>query len=110
MLCADISHKILRTDTVLDLFYSLKSDPDFHNSVTRSIVGEIVLTRSDATCTCAASLCLCMHASTCTLCAVHYNQTLEVLDHISGLVDLYIFLVLSVGHLVIMYLTNSFKL
>lgn len=50
MLCADISHKILRTDTVLDLFYSLKSDPDFHNSATRSIVGEIVLTRSDTTC------------------------------------------------------------
>ncbi|XP_003391478.2 PREDICTED: piwi-like protein 1, partial [Amphimedon queenslandica] len=45
MLCADISHKILRTDTVLDLFHSLKSTRDFHTEATKSIVGEIVLTR-----------------------------------------------------------------
>lgn len=45
MLCADISHKILRTDTVLDLFHSLKSMRDFHTEATKNIVGEIVLTR-----------------------------------------------------------------
>ena len=76
MLCADISHKILRTDTVLDLFYSLKSDPDFHNSATRSIVGEIVLTRSDTTCTCAASIPAC--ACACMPLPVLYVQCITV--------------------------------
>ncbi len=46
MLCADISHKILRMDTVLDLFYDIsQSARDVHEACTRSIVGEIVLTR-----------------------------------------------------------------
>ena len=64
-------------------------------------------------CTCAASIPAC--ACACMPLPVLYVQCiiikqLEVFDHISGLVDLYIFLVLSVDHLVIMYLTNSFKL
>ena len=46
MLCADISHKILRTDTVLDLFYDLQGAPgNFHDNATKAVVGEIVLTR-----------------------------------------------------------------
>lgn len=45
MLCADISHKILRTDTVLDVFFELKNEPKFHDAATRALVGEIVLTR-----------------------------------------------------------------
>jgi aubergine-like protein len=45
MLCADISHKILRTDTVLDLFYGIQRSSSFHDEATKAIVGEIVLTR-----------------------------------------------------------------
>ena len=46
MLCADISHKILRMDTVLDLFYDLqKKGRNVMDECYRSIVGEIVLTR-----------------------------------------------------------------
>lgn len=47
MLGLDISHKILRTDTVYDymneLFHSRRGD--FHDEVTKGLVGEIVLTR-----------------------------------------------------------------
>ena len=46
MLCAEISHKILRIDTVLDdVFLELKNEPKFHDAATRALVGVIVLTR-----------------------------------------------------------------
>lgn len=47
MLCADVSHKIIRMDTVLDLFYDIHGQrpSDFHEACVRAIVGEIVLTR-----------------------------------------------------------------
>ena len=47
MLCADVSHKLLRTDSVLDYLYQLydESRGDFHDIATKKLVGEIVLTR-----------------------------------------------------------------
>jgi len=47
MLCADISHKILRTDTVWDFLNELytRARGNFHDLATRNLVGEIVLTR-----------------------------------------------------------------
>ncbi|XP_078682113.1 piwi-like protein 1 isoform X3 [Branchiostoma floridae x Branchiostoma belcheri] len=47
MLMADVSHKILRTDTVLDFLYDLynKTQHSFHENATKKLVGEIVLTR-----------------------------------------------------------------
>ena len=45
MLCAEISHKILRMDNVLDVFLELKNEPKFHDAATRALVGVIVLTR-----------------------------------------------------------------
>ncbi|XP_060081293.1 piwi-like protein 1 [Ylistrum balloti] len=50
MLCADISHKIMRIDTVLDMMYDLYNAGDrggesFYEKCTRKFVGSIVLTR-----------------------------------------------------------------
>ena len=47
MLCADVSHKLLRTDSVLDYLYQLYEETrgDFHEVATKKLVGEIVLTR-----------------------------------------------------------------
>ena len=47
MLCAEISHKILRTITVLEMMYDLYASArrDFHAEVTRKLVGAIVMTR-----------------------------------------------------------------
>ncbi|OWF41593.1 piwi-like protein 1 [Mizuhopecten yessoensis] len=50
MLCADISHKIMRIDTVLDMMYALYNSTDrsgdsFYEKCTKKFVGSIVLTR-----------------------------------------------------------------
>ena len=45
MLCADISHKIMRTDTVLDFFYEIRNERNFTEKAIKTLVGEIVLTR-----------------------------------------------------------------
>lgn len=54
MLCADVSHKIMRADTVYDfmddLFRQYGNDPKFHDTAIKSLVGEIVLTRSGPSC------------------------------------------------------------
>ena len=45
MLGLDISHKILRTDTVYDYMNDNYNRSDFHSLMTKTLVGEIVLTR-----------------------------------------------------------------
>ena len=48
MLCLDVSHKVLRTDTVLDFLYDLqtkKGRGTFYDTATKALVGDIVLTR-----------------------------------------------------------------
>lgn len=46
MLCAEVAHKILRTDTVYDYLMELSTTSrQFHNDAVRALVGEIVLTR-----------------------------------------------------------------
>jgi len=47
MLGLDISHKILRTDTVYDYMNDvyMTGKGDFHDNVSKGLVGEIVLTR-----------------------------------------------------------------
>ncbi|XP_078682107.1 piwi-like protein 1 [Branchiostoma floridae x Branchiostoma belcheri] len=47
LLMADVSHKIMRTDTVLDLMYDLygQDQRKFYEKATKMLVGEIVLTR-----------------------------------------------------------------
>ena len=47
MLSLDISHKILRTDTVYDYMKDIYATGRgvFHDEVTKGLVGEIVLTR-----------------------------------------------------------------
>ncbi|XP_065911077.1 piwi-like protein 2 isoform X2 [Dysidea avara] len=47
MLMLDVSHRVLRTDTVLDFFYELysKNRNKFQEEATRQLVGTIVLTR-----------------------------------------------------------------
>jgi aubergine-like protein len=48
MLCAEVSHKILRTDTVLNTLYDLHSSVrggNYHNVATRKLLGSIVMTR-----------------------------------------------------------------
>ena len=47
MLMAEVSHKILRTNTMLDLMYDLynRVRGDFHTECGRKVIGEIVLTR-----------------------------------------------------------------
>ncbi len=47
MLCAEISHKILRTITVLEMMYDLYASArrDFHAEATRKLVGTIIMTR-----------------------------------------------------------------
>ena len=49
LLSADVSHKVLRTTTVLEYLYelynSLGGRGDFHAEATKKLVGQIVLTR-----------------------------------------------------------------
>ena len=48
MLMADISHKIMRMNTVLDVMYEMYNDGrsgDFHGECAKKLIGEIVLTR-----------------------------------------------------------------
>lgn len=47
LLQADISHKILRSDTILDLMYDAinRNRVNFRNELSRKIIGQIVLTR-----------------------------------------------------------------
>lgn len=48
LLCADISHKIIRSDTLLDLMYELYQQArgdSFYDDCVRKFVGSIVLTR-----------------------------------------------------------------
>ena len=47
MLCAEISHKMLRTITVLEMMYEIHQSArrDFHAEATRKLVGAIVMTR-----------------------------------------------------------------
>ncbi|XP_072538731.1 piwi-like protein 1 [Salminus brasiliensis] len=48
MLCTDVSHKVLRSETVLDFMYSLRKqcgDHHFPNACTKELVGLIVLTK-----------------------------------------------------------------
>ncbi|XP_053313403.1 piwi-like protein 1 [Spea bombifrons] len=48
MLCIDVSHKVLRSETVLDLMYTLHENVgahNFHNACSKELIGQIVLTR-----------------------------------------------------------------
>lgn len=47
MLCADVQHKVLRMDTVLDFLYELyeQRHKAFHDEAAKRLVGEIVMTR-----------------------------------------------------------------
>lgn len=46
MLCADISHKILRVDSVWDLLAEIyDKSGNFHDNCAKALIGEIVLTR-----------------------------------------------------------------
>jgi hypothetical protein len=48
LLCADISHKIIRSDTLLDMMYNLYNQnrgDSFYDDCVRQFVGSIVLTR-----------------------------------------------------------------
>ena len=47
LLCVEISHKVLRTDTVLDLLNQIKrtNSRDFHSAAEKALLGQIVLTR-----------------------------------------------------------------
>ncbi len=49
MLCLEISHKILRTDTVLDIMYEVygrsQRGGSFHDMAKKELIGQIVLTR-----------------------------------------------------------------
>ncbi|KAM8962021.1 piwi-like protein 1 [Pelodytes ibericus] len=48
MLCIDVSHKVLRSETVLDLMYNLhgKVGPhNFHDVCSKELIGQIVLTK-----------------------------------------------------------------
>jgi aubergine-like protein len=48
MLCCEVSHKVLRKETVLEFLYDLKEKLDkrrFYDEATKKVVGEIVLTR-----------------------------------------------------------------
>jgi aubergine-like protein len=48
MLSCEVSHKVLRKETVLEFLYDLKEKLDkrrFYDEATKKVVGEIVLTR-----------------------------------------------------------------
>ena len=47
MLCAEVTHKVLRTDTVYNYLMDLKGSRFFHDDAIKGLVGEIVLTRYD---------------------------------------------------------------
>ena len=48
-MCCEISHKVLRTDTVLDqiggVFQKTKGGPGFHADVDKALLGAIIITR-----------------------------------------------------------------
>ena len=48
-MCCDISHKVLRTDTVLDqigeVFQKTKGGPGFHADVEKALLAAIIITR-----------------------------------------------------------------
>ena len=51
MLCADVSHKIMRSDTVYDTLNEIyEYSRNFHEDAVKTLVGEIVLTRSVCHC------------------------------------------------------------
>jgi len=45
LLCVEISHKVLRTDTVLDQLKPLQRSPSFHAMAEKALLGQVVLTR-----------------------------------------------------------------
>ncbi|XP_063820686.1 piwi-like protein 1 isoform X3 [Pseudophryne corroboree] len=48
MLCIDVSHKVLRSETVLDVMYNLYSrvgPHNFHDACSKELIGQIVLTK-----------------------------------------------------------------
>ncbi|KAM3939929.1 piwi-like protein 1 [Leptodactylus fuscus] len=48
MLCIDVSHKVLRSETVLDVMYNLHSQVGpraFHDACSKELIGQIVLTK-----------------------------------------------------------------
>lgn len=47
LLNCDISHKILRSDTVLDIMYDMynRSGERFYDDCTKKLVGQIIMTR-----------------------------------------------------------------
>merc|ERR1719431_1385013 len=49
LMCCEISHKVLRTDTVLDqmgeVFQKTKGGPSFHAEVEKALLGAIIITR-----------------------------------------------------------------
>ncbi|KAM4808124.1 piwi-like protein 1 [Rhinophrynus dorsalis] len=48
MLCIDVSHKVLRSETVLDVMYNLHSKcgpQNFHDACCKELIGQIVLTK-----------------------------------------------------------------
>ena len=48
-MCCEISHKVLRTDTVLDqigeVFQKTKGGPGFHADVEKALLAAIIITR-----------------------------------------------------------------
>lgn len=50
MLCTDISHKVLRSETVLDFMFNLYQQTEehkFQEQVSKELIGLIVLTKYD---------------------------------------------------------------
>ena len=45
LLCCEVDHKVLRTDTVLDQLKQYQRSPNFHTAAERALLGQIVLTR-----------------------------------------------------------------
>ncbi|XP_078456722.1 piwi-like protein 1 [Lampetra fluviatilis] len=48
MLCADVSHKVLRNESVLDFMYTLYEqigERNFHDACQKELVGQVILTR-----------------------------------------------------------------
>ena len=45
LLCCEITHKALRTDTVLDQLGQFRRSPNFHQAAEKALLGQVVLTR-----------------------------------------------------------------
>mgnify|MGYP001803568697 CR=1 FL=1 len=62
MLNVDLSHKVLRTESVLDVMYELyrnRGGPTFQDDCLRRLVGEIVMTRyNQSLCLTACHVCI----------------------------------------------------